>query len=444
MESTLVERGTSFVGIAAFVALAYALSSNRREVNWRVVATGLALQFAIGILVLKVEAGRAAFSFVAGGFEALMGFTRAGSEFVFGRWPNVMQVTDATNGQPWVLGFNLAFLVLPTVIFVSSLFSVLYHLGALQRIVKAFAWLMARVMRLSGAESLAAAANVFMGMTEAPLMVAPYLARMTTSELMAVMTSGMATIAGGVMVAYIGMGGDATHLLCASVMSAPAALVVAKIMVPEIETPETLGSVNAPIERIDVNVFDAAARGAEQGTRLAINVAGMLIAFIALLAMVNAIFGGVGALLGKLIANESYRIELLADALLDANGAVPLTLEALFGVAGFPVAVAMGVPLADCFEVGQLVGLKTAANEFIAYQRLASMNAAGAISERSSTLATYALCGFANFGSLAIILGGMGVLVPERRGDLAKLGVRSIVAGSLACFLTACVAGVLA
>jgi CNT family concentrative nucleoside transporter len=337
----------------------------------------------------------------------------------------------ADRGSIFIFGDNfrdhfLAFKVLPTIIFFSSFITVLYYLGVMQWVVRAFAWVMMRVLRTSGAESLSSAANIFVGQTEAPLLIRPYVKTMTRSELMAVMTGGFATIAGGVMAAYVGMLADdfpdiAGHLLAASVMSAPAALVMAKIMVPETEESLTAGTVRVQAERPWANVIDAAAEGATAGLGLALNVAAMLLAFLGLLAVANAALGWLGGYVG------------LPD----------LTLEAILGQLLRPLAFVMGTPWAEADEVGALIGIKTGANEFVAYSEMAKMVDAGLLSERARVIATYSLCGFSNFSSIAIQIGGIGALAPERKSELAQIGPRAMVAGSLACFQTATIAGML-
>jgi len=404
----------SLLGIACIVGLGFAASENRGAIRWRLVLSGLALQLVFAVLVLKTEPGIWFFERLAAGVNHLMGFAERGSTFVFGDLAK-------PDGRA---GFVFAFRVLPSVIFVGALMSVLYHLGIMQRVVQAFSWVMVTVMRTSGAESLAAAANVFVGQTEAPLVVRPYVAHMTRSELMALMVGGFATIAGGVLVAYVSMGISASHLLAASVMSAPAALVVAKLLVPETERPATLGKTYVPIERASANVIDAAASGASDGVKLAINVAGMLIAFLALVATLDALLGGLGSIFG-----------------------VELTLERILGVVFSPLAFAIGVPVKDCVSFGGLIGTQISLNEFVAYVRLrdltsSTLDGAG-FSPRAAMLATYSLCAFANFGSIGIQLGGIGALAEARRADLARLGLKAMLGGILASNMTASIAGVL-
>jgi len=403
-------RAVSALGLAVMVGLAWAASTDRRRVPWRIVLSGTVLQLVLALLVLHTEPGRRFFSGATALVNALLAYTDEGARFVFGA------LFDA--------GFSFVARVLPIIVFMGSLFSVLYHLRLVQPVVRALARGLERLLGTSGAESLAAVANIFVGMVEAPLLVRPYLARMTRSELFCLMTTGMATIAGSVLVAYVQMlgGGDfAGHLITASVLSAPAGIVIAKIMVPETETSETAAGARAEIPRATLNTIDAAAVGATEGLRLAAYVGAMLVAFVSLVALVNGLLAGAGAWLG-------------------VEG---LTLQRILGWLGAPLAVAMGVAPDDATKVGSLLGVKTVLNEFLAYQDLGKLIADGAISHRSAVIASYALCGFANFGSLAILLGGIGGMAPERRSDIARLGLRAIVSGSLASFMTACVAGVL-
>jgi CNT family concentrative nucleoside transporter len=377
---------------------------------WRIVAWGLGLQLALGVLLLRTAPGRGFFVAVNGLVTRFLGFADAGTAFVFGA------LADA--------GFSFALEVLPIIVFMGSLFAILYHLGVVQVVVDALAHLLSRSMGTSGAESLAAVANVFVGMTEAPLLVRPYIEGMTRSELFTVMTTGMATIAGSVLVAYakmLGEGDFAGHLVTASLMSAPAGILVAKVMVPETETPRTLGADRGATERTSVNVIDAASQGALAALRLAAYIGALLLAFVALIAMVNAGLEGVGGWLGV----ES------------------LTLQRVFGWLFAPLALLMGIAPADAFAVGSLLGVKTVLNEFLAYRDLAVMMEQDALQARSAVIASYALCGFANFGSLAILIGGVGGMAPSRRPDLAKLGLRCILAGTLATLMTGCVAGLL-
>ncbi len=403
-----MEKLISLLGLVTMVAIAFGLSSDRKKINWKTVGSGLALQIVFGLLILKTDAGRGVFESAKVFFNGILNYTNEGSMFIFGPLTNVPK-----------FGFIFFVMVLPTIIFMSSLMSVLYHIGIMQYVIKGAAWLMMKIMGTSGAESLSAAANIFAGQTEAPLVVKPYVSTMTKSEIMALMTGGMATVAGGVLAAYVGMGVDAGHLLAASVMSAPAALVCAKLMVPESEESQTKGNVNVSLPKTTVNIIDAAAGGAGEGLKLALNVGAMLLAFIALIAMVNGTLGWFGGLFGF----------------------EQLSLELITGYIFSPIAWVMGVPWADAFTVGTLLGKKLIVNEFVAYLDLQEMIKSGVLSERSVIISTYALCGFANFSSIAIQIGGIGTIAPDRRQDLAKLGLKSLIGGTLACFMTACVAG---
>jgi CNT family concentrative nucleoside transporter len=403
-----MERLVSLLGLFIMVAIAYGLSSDRKKINWRTVLSGVALQFFLGLIILKTSFGIAVFEGARAFFTSILSYTNEGSEFIFGPLMNQSK-----------FGFIFFVMVLPTIIFMSSLMSVLYHFGVMQIIISLTAKIMVKLMGTSGAESLSAAANIFAGQTEAPLVVKPFIGKMTNSELMALMSGGMATVAGGVLAAYVGMGIDAGHLLAASVMSAPAALVCAKLLVPETEVPETKGIVDIKLPSVHVNVIDAASAGASEGLKLALNVGAMLLSFIALIALFNGMLGYVGGLLS--FPN--------------------LSLELIMSYAFAPVAFLLGVPADDVLAVGSLLGKKLVINEFVAYMDLQTM--LGSMSERAVTISTYALCGFANFSSIAIQVGGIGTIEPSRRKDLARLGVRSLIGGTLACFMTAAIAGLL-
>jgi CNT family concentrative nucleoside transporter len=396
----------SLLGLVVILGLAWLLSIDRRAIRWRPVLVGTALQFGFALIILRTTPGQKFFAVLGDIVRAFLDFTDAGAIFVFGE-----RFKD----------FYFAFKVLPTIIFFSSFITVLYYLGVLQWVVKLFARVMVRFMGTSGSESLSASANIFVGQTEAPLLIKPYVDSLTKSELMAVMTGGFATIAGGVMAAYVGMGISPEHLLAASVMSAPAALVMAKLMFPEKEHSVTAGKVEVEVERPWANVIDAAASGAADGLKLALNVGAMLIAFIGLIALVNAALQKGGALFGF-------------------EG---LTLEWLIGWVGAPLAWVMGVDWSEAHRVGQLLGIKTVVNEFVGYVELQKMIEAGELSTRAQVIATYALCGFSNLSSIAIQIGGIGGIAPERKQDLARLGLRAMIAGSLACFQTATIAGIL-
>jgi len=408
-------RLTSVLGLLIFLATAWALSTDRRRFPWRVVAWGLALQFVFAVLILKTNPGRHVFAWLQQVFVQLNGFAIEGSAIVFGPLakPDAM---DRAFGPG--TGLVLGVVVMATIILVGSLSSLLYHWRVLPVVVEFLARIMQRTMGTSGSESLSAAANIFMGQTEAPLLIKPYLASMTRSEILAMMTGGMATIAGGVMAAYVSFGASAGHLLTASVLSAPAAMMIAKILLPETETSPTAGEVRLQLERTSVNSFDALCRGAMEGLHLSLNVFAMLIAFVALVALANFLLGSVAGWFGR-----------------------DLTLQQVVGWLNAPFAWLMGVPSTDCVAVGRMLGERIVLNEFVGY--LSLTQAREALDPRSFTIATYALCGFANFGSVAIQIGGIGSLAPERRKDFAALGLRSMVGGLLACYLTACLVGLL-
>ncbi|MCU0612408.1 MAG: NupC/NupG family nucleoside CNT transporter [Candidatus Eisenbacteria bacterium] len=422
------------------IAIGWLFSRHKRHVYWRTIIWGTALQLTFALIVLKTGPGRAFFSAMNTAVVTFLGFTEEGARFVFGNLVrNNVPVGLPLGGgidspilpssqTSWAnTGAYFAFNVLPTIIFFSSFMTILYHLGVMQWVVKLMAIIMQKSMKTSGAESLSAAANIFVGQTEAPLVVRPYVSTMTESELMAVMTGGFATVAGGVMAAYVGMlSGSfpeiAGHLIAASVMSAPASLLIAKVMLPERGTPETAGRVRMTVEKPDVNVIDAAARGAGDGLNLALNVAAMLLAFVALLAALNYGLGELGGLVG-----------------LDG-----LSLQRILAVVFWPVAWLMGTPLSDCGTVAMLLGEKVVLTEFVAYLHLGDILASGTpMTYRGVVIATYALCGFANFGSIAIQIGGIGGIAPGRRHDLARLGLRAMIGGTLAANMTATIAGML-
>jgi concentrative nucleoside transporter, CNT family len=435
------------IGMLAIVAIAWALSNNKKAIKWDIVAKGLLIQFILAVFILK---GRVMeqwfaplgwpkdfFSWVSGFFVAVIEYTTAGATFIFGD----LAKGPGTEGS---LGFFFAFQVLPTIVFFASLTSLLYHYGILQWIVKMMAIGMQKLLGTSGAESLSVVANIFVGQTEAPLVVKPYIERMTNSELLAIMTGGMATIAGGVMAAYIQMLGDsyavtfnipldqarlmfAEQLLGASLMAAPAALIIAKILVPEVDEPLTKGEVKMSIEKTDANGIDAAASGAGDGLKLALNVGAMLLAFIALLAMGNALLTKVGELT---MLNQAFP-------------GFELSIQSILGLIFSPVAFIIGVPLQDSLSVGTLLGTKVVLTEFIAYLDLSTLVAAETLDPKTIVMATFALCGFANFSSIAIQIGGIGGLAPSRKSDLARFGLKAVLAGSLANLMTATIAGML-
>lgn len=404
------------VGALVILGIAYALSKDRRAIDVKTVAWGLALQVVFALIVLKTEVGQRVFQTLGGAINRLLDFANVGASFVFGplgdkeAWPRIMTGALGEEGARYAMIF--AFQVLPTIVFIAALFAILYYYGVMQLVVRFFAWGMRKVMKASGAESLNVAASIFMGQTEAPLTIRPYLPRMTESELMTVMTSGMAHISGGIMAAYILFGIEAKHLLTAVIMTAPGTLMMAKMFVPETGAPETMGTVKLDVEKTDVNVIDAAGRGTGEGLHLAMNVAAMLISFLSLVALLNAGLGLVG-----------------------------LSLQQILGWGFAPIAWAMGVPWHDAQTIGNLLGTRMVLNEFVAYSQLGPLKAT--LDPRSFTIATFALCGFANFSSIGIQIGGIGALAPNRRHDLARLGLRAMLAGTLANFMTATIAGFL-
>ena len=400
-----MERLLSLVGLVVILAIAYLISTDRKAIRGKTVACGLALQLVFALFVLKTTVGQTAFAWVGDKINRLLQFSYVGSQFLFGK-------LGLPGGGGDNIGFIFAFQVLPTIVFIAALFAILYYLGVMQLVVKLFAQVMTRLMGASGAESLNVAASIFMGQTEAPLTIRPYLNNMTRSELMTVMTSGMAHVSGGIMGAYIAFGVEAKHLLAAVIMTAPGTILLAKMLVPETGVPETAGTVKLVVPRTDANIIGAAARGTGEGLNLALNVGAMLISFLALVALVNALLGLVG-----------------------------LKLETLLGYVFGPLALIMGVPAKDALIVGNLLGTRMVLNELIAYSQLGPLKQT--LDPRSFTIATYALCGFANFSSIGIQIGGIGALAPERRNDLARLGLRALLAGTFANFMTACIAGLL-
>lgn len=422
-----MERFVGLAGLVVFPLIAFALSTNRKAIRWKTVAWGLALQVGFAFLVLKWTVGVAAFKYLGDQINKLLAYSQYGSSFLFGplgSMAGMKAFVEAALGRPVAdsdpaMAFVGVFAtqVLPTIIFIAALFAILYYLGVMQVIVSLLARVMTRFMGASGAESLNVAASIFMGQTEAPLTIRPFLAQMTQSELMCVMTSGMAHISGGIMAAYIAFGARAENLLTAVIMTAPGTIMMAKLLVPETEEPKTSGSVKLKVERTDVNIIDAACRGTGEGLHLALNVAAMLVSFIALIYLVNGVMGIVSV------------------------GGEPLSLQRVFGVVFSPIAWVMGVPWKDCANIGNLLGTRLVLNEFIAYSGLGGLKAV--LDPKSFTIATFALCGFANFSSIGIQIGGIGALAPTRRHDLARLGMKAVLAGTLANFLTASIAGIL-
>jgi CNT family concentrative nucleoside transporter len=398
-----MERFQSVLGIFAILGLVYALSSDRKAISRRVVFWGLVLQWAFALVVLRWEPGRRALEVAGRGVQEVLGCAHAGAVMVFGD-----RLTDGKGPAGFVFAFN----ILPTVIFVAALFAVLYHLGVMQWVVRLIAVVMEKLMGTSGAESLNVAASLFMGQTEAPLTIRPYLPRMTRSELLTVMTSGMAHVSGGIMGAYFAADVEPRHILTAVIMTAPGTILLSKMLIPETGEPETRGGARPDPEKPDANLLDAASRGTREGLQLALNIAAMLISFLGLIALINLGLGFAGT-----------------------------SLQQLFGWVLSPVAWLLGVPWRDCPTVGGLLGTRTVLNELIAYTEMKPLKAS--LDPRSFTIATFALCGFANFSSIGIQLGGIGALAPDRRVDLARLGFRALLAGTLANFLSACIAGIL-
>ena len=449
MEFVSILRG--MFGVLVILAIAFLFSNNKKRVNWKLVGTGLLIQFFFAIFIIKGDVLATYFSplgwpkmffrWVSSFFVLILNFTTDGAAFVFGD----LAKSPGTDGS---MGFFFAFQVLPTIIFFATLMSVLYHLGVMQKIVQGMAWVMSKLLGTSGAESLSVSANIFVGQTEAPLMIKPYLKGLTKSELLTIMTGGMATIAGGVMAAYIQMLSQsfgatmglsiteaqlmfATHLLGASVMAAPASLVLSKIIFPEVEEPETKGSVKVNVEKNASNTVEAAAIGASDGLQLALNVGGMLLAFIALIALANYFLEFVGGLTGlNTILMEHYN--------------KPLSLQMLFGLILQFLALAIGVPSESALQFGSLFGTKIVLNEFVAYFELSNaIQLKELVNEKAILMATYALCGFANFSSIAIQIGGIAPIAPNQRASLASLGMKAVLGGSLATLMTATLAGIL-
>jgi CNT family concentrative nucleoside transporter len=404
-----IARFTGLLGIAAIIAVGFLLSSDRKAIKWKVVGIGLTLQFVFAFFVLKVDFGRMLFEKLGAFITGVLNYSSVGAQFVFGQ----LAIPSSNTGMIFAAA------ILPAIIFVSALFAILYYLGVMQKVVRVFAWVMTRLMGASGAESLDVAASIFMGQTEAPLSIRPFLAKMTRSELMTVMTAGMAHISGSLMLAYIAFGVEARHLLAAVIMTAPGTIMIAKMMEPETGTPETGRNTDLEMPQTDSNILEAAARGTSEGLQLMLNVVAMLIAFVALVALLNGGFGWV-----------HVRLEWF-----------PESLQVVLGWIGRPVAWLLGVSWQDSGAVGGLLGTRAVLNEFIAYSQLSPLK--GTLDPRSFTIASFALAGFANFSSIGIQIGGIGALVPERRKDLAALGFRAMLAGTMANFISAAIAGML-
>ncbi|MBI5208989.1 MAG: NupC/NupG family nucleoside CNT transporter [Elusimicrobia bacterium] len=424
-----MERLIGLVGIAVLLGLAWLMSNDKKHVNLRTVGVGMGMQVVLGLLLLKWETGNRGLQWFAGKVTTFLFLADNGTKFLFGKL--------ADGAYYDAFGFQFAFRVLPIIIFFASFMGILYYLGVMQKVVEIFAVVMSRLLKTSGSESLSCSANVFLGQTEAPLLVRPFLKHCTQSELNAIMVGGFGTIAGSVMAGYIGMGVPAQHIMVASVMAAPASLLVAKIIFPETQRSETMGDVRLPKLDVGSNLLDAASRGVTDGLQLALNVAAMLIAFITLIALVDKLL---------LVADRLIDGRLLAGAALQGGehaGIWPGSLRTLFGTLLSPLAFLMGVPRRDIFEIGNLLGIKLAVNEFVAYARLSELIKTDAIAPKTAMMATYMLCGFANFSSIGIQIGGIGALEPSRRADLAKLGLKAMLGGAIVSCLTASIAGVL-
>ena len=411
-------RFLGLLGVAVILGVALLFSRDRRAIRWRTVGWAFALQIAFAFVVLYWEQGKSALERFSNLVSSAIGYADQGSAFLFGWLAGPQDALGQKLGLP-IGGFLFAFKVLPLIIFICAFFSILYHFGIIQRIVQWMAWVMQRTMKVSGAEALCVAANVFIGQTEAPVMIAPYIARMTTSELLTMMTGGMAHVSGAVMLAYVTMGAPLKYLITASVMAAPGTFLIAKILWPETEEPVTMGEVKMKVEKTSANFIDAAAAGASQGMTLVLNISAMLIAFVALVAMANGLLGWAGGLFG----------------------APGFSLQTLFGWILAPLAFVMGTPKADLPIVANLIANKTVINEFFAFSMMKGV--VGQLSEKGKLIATFALCGFANFSSIGIQIGGIGGLAPTRKSDLARLGLRALLAGSLVSFMTASLAGIL-
>jgi CNT family concentrative nucleoside transporter len=405
------------LGLLTMLVLAYLFSTDRKAIKLKTILWGVGLQLTFAFFVLKFEKGRELFSFLGAKVNQLLDFSYLGSQFIFGELGK--KISN--------FGVVFAFQILPTIIFIAALFALLYHIGVMQIIIRAAAWLMQRVMGASGAESLNVAASIFMGQTEAPLTIRPFLPKMTKSELMTVMTSGMAHVSGGIMAVYIAYGIEAKHLLTAVIMTAPGTLLMAKMLVPETEQPLTAGKVEMPPMEKEANFLGAISRGTVEGLHLALNVGAMLITFIALLGLVNAIMGGAH---NWLVGHPGLHMTWF-----------PSSLQQVFGWVFAPIAWVIGVPWKDCAQMGNLLGTRMVVNEVVAFQQLGTLKAM--LDPRTFTIATFALCGFANFSSIGIQIGGIGALAPERRGDLAKLGIRAMMAGTMANLMSASIVGLL-
>jgi CNT family concentrative nucleoside transporter len=428
------------LGIATLLGVCYLLSNDRKAINWKLVFGGLLLQVILAVGILEVHFIYMIFNWVADRFVDLLNFTEAGATFIFGSWPDeaYLYATDFSNGQQilYKVGYIFAFKVLPTVVFFSAFSAILFYLGILQKIIFGFAWLMSKFMHLSGAESTAAAANVFIGQTEAPLVVKPYLEKMSRSEIMCLMTGGMATIAGGVFALFVALLGPeyAIHFLTASIISAPAAIIAAKMIYPEDPSKEYDKTLAVPKDKLGANLLDAISIGTTDGVKLAVNVGAMLLVFIALIALVNGVLSYVG---GVLNVNQ-----MISDS--SGGRFESLNFEYILGLVFAPVSWLLGVPSEDIMVVGQLLGKKTVINEVVGYSDLSLIqNSATPLNPKSVIIATYALCGFSNFSSIGIQIGGISALAPGQRKNLTELGIKALIGGTIACFITGALAGIL-
>ncbi|RCH56024.1 NupC/NupG family nucleoside CNT transporter [Mucilaginibacter hurinus] len=425
-----MERYTGLIGIVLILGVAFLMSNNRKAINYRVVLSGLAIQLALAVFILKTDIGKNIFASVAAGVKKLLSFSDHGAEFVFGVVANENAQLDTVFGQQY--NFIFFFRVIPTIVFVAVLISILYYLGIMQRVVKGFAWVVYKLMGVSGAEAVSNTGSTFLGQVEAQILIKPYLKNMTMSELLASMTGSMACIAGGIMATYIALGVPAEYLLAASVMAAPGALVISKIVWPETQVSETKGKVVLEIKSKDANLVDAIARGASDGFKIGLNVIAMLIGFIAIVALLDHVLGEMGYFLAtKLNFSLSFiNIDLKTLSLKQILGA-------LFSI----FAWAMGVPSKDVQAAGSLMGTKVVLNEFVAYLDMVKIQST--LHPKTLIITSFALCGFANFGSVAIQVGGIGEMAPERRSDLAKLGIKALICGTLASYMSATIAGIL-
>jgi concentrative nucleoside transporter, CNT family len=425
-----MDRFIGLIGIAVILGIAYALSNNRRAINWRLVGVGLGLQVLLAVFILKTDPGQALFSFIGHGVERLLSFADRGADFVFGKLVDRGTMTKLLGpGNDFIFFFK----IIPTIIFVAVLVSIAYHIGLMQRVVAVAAKGMHRLMGVSGSEALSNVASAFVGQVEAQIMVKPYLAGMTKSELLASMAGSMACIAGGVMAVYIQLGIPAEYLLAASLMAAPGALVISKLVWPETETSETQGIVTLTVEKQHVNLVDAISHGASDGLRVSLNVVAMLIGFIALIALVDYGLSWVGRGI----------VAVGLDAATLGWDATQLSLKAILGLFFSGFALVMGVPWGDAFAAGALMGTKMAVNEFVAYLDMSALIKAGALQPKTVIIASFALCGFANFSSIAIQVGGIRQLAPQRSADLARLGLKALICGTLASYMSATIAGIL-